>query len=148
MFKLDKDKLVASAIAAGTFFLVSNPSVIESIGLLNTDNGLADWQGCPTSTGRIVLTIVFFALNMAIMFGKDKMKGLQHDWKQYLKCSAIASILFFVISSPQAYNLTGQVFGKDLFWIEDACPGTVGVGVHSGVYLVLIYVVMLLKDSF
>lgn len=55
-----------------------------------------------------------------------------------------AALLFFVISSPFMYNIVEKVFGK-LFTVSiNGCPTTHGLLLHTLVYGLVVYLLMML----
>lgn len=61
-------KITTSAIAALTFYIVSNPITYKVVdGILGKFFQIADYQGCPTGVGLIVQTVLFGVVTYAMM---------------------------------------------------------------------------------
>lgn len=72
----------------------------------------------------------------------EKNKGLK--WKY----SFYSALVFFVISSPQAYILTQKLAGNFLAISGDGCPTSLGLFLHTIVFMVALYGIMNLpKDQ-
>ena len=67
----------------------------------------------------------------------------KHNLAQKLWITAYTTLLFFVISSPVTYSLTGFVLGK---WIaKDGLPTLTGLVLHSIVFALAIFGSMFLS---
>lgn len=142
-------KLRISAFTALLFFLVSCPKTYQFVdGLLG--GGIADAQGCPTWQGRLVHSLVFFLLNVVVMYlGKQFRGDGNHDWGLYVKYSLYGTLFFFVLSSPEVYKLVGGVVGGDkmLTNAETGCPNSTGLAIHSVAYFLTLFGVMYLPPD-
>ena len=56
-----------------------------------------------------------------------------------------AAILFLIIASPIVYKIVQAIFGKLFTVAVDGCPTTAGLFLHTLVFGVLVYVLMLLQ---
>ena len=71
------------------------------------------------------------------------MPNEKHNLSQKLWITTYSTLLFFVISSPVTYSLTGFVFGK---WIAvDGLPTLAGLFMHSIVFALAIFGSMFLS---
>ncbi|MDA7573919.1 hypothetical protein N8751_01400 [bacterium] len=65
-----------------------------------------------------------------------KNKGLK--WKY----SFYSALIFFVISSPQAYVLSQKLVGNLFALSGDGCPTSLGLFIHTLVFMVALYGIM------
>ena len=56
-----------------------------------------------------------------------------------------AAILFLVIASPFMYKVVQAVFGKLFTVAVDGCPTTAGLLLHTVVFGLVVYLIMLLQ---
>jgi hypothetical protein len=66
----------------------------------------------------------------------SKNKGLK--WKY----SFYSALVFFVISSPQAYVLSQKLFGNLLVLSGDGCPTSTGLFIHTILFMICLYGIM------
>jgi hypothetical protein len=59
------------------------------------------------------------------------------------KYSLYSALAFFLLASPQMFSLVQKIFGS-VVSIADAngCPSPIGLVIHTGVFLVLLYIMM------
>ena len=65
-----------------------------------------------------------------------KNKGLK--WKY----SFYSALIFFVISSPQAYVLSQKLVGNLFALSGDGCPTSLGLFIHTIVFMIVLYGIM------
>jgi hypothetical protein len=65
-----------------------------------------------------------------------KNKGLK--WKY----SFYSALIFFVISSPQAYVLSQKLVGNLFALSGDGCPTSLGLFIHTIVFMISLYGIM------
>jgi len=94
---------------------------------------------CPTMTGQIIHTLVFFLITYL------SMGNPQVNIPTKLKNSLYGTLIFFLLSSPAIYTLTSSLFGT---WIgsSSGCPTLSGILLHSLVYCLVLVAVMYLPD--
>ena len=61
--------------------------------------------------------------------------------------SAQSAVLFLVIASPLMYKLVQAIFGFLFTVAVDGCPTVAGLVLHSVVFGVLVYVLMVVQDK-
>lgn len=139
------DKLFKSALGAGIMMAVANPltySFVENV--VSGKGDIANLNGCPTVLGHIIHTVVFLILIVTLMivlnYGRpdDIRKSL---WTVF-KYSFFSAVIFFALTSTEAYQFTNNLTGgltADL----TGCATQSGVLLHSFVYFVIIFALML-----
>lgn len=66
----------------------------------------------------------------------EQNKGLK--WKY----SFYSALVFYVISSPQAYVITQKLAGNFLAISADGCPTSLGLFLHTIVFMIALYGIM------
>jgi hypothetical protein len=130
-----KKKLIASGLSAVVFAGVSLPQIYSQSNRLLNVNGV-----CPNYKSKLAHVLVFVALSVLLMKYVSKS---DKSLRQQIKYSIWGAMLFFFVSSEEMYRLTSS-FVKDL--AVDGCPSVKGLVVHTGVYAVALYGLMLLAD--
>lgn len=126
-----KQRFIISMLSAATFFVVMNSETFKF-----TRRILGDWVaapgGCPTPDGFLLHVAVFTAVILAMM-GKFDMEKL--------KISLFSACIVYIVSNERTYKFTSSLLGK---WVADAsgCPTLAGLLLHSGVFMVITYLVM------
>lgn len=138
-----QNKVAVSSVAAVVFMLCALPQVYQ-----RTDNRfLTTYDAsstCPTPAGKFLHTAVFFAVSYFLMkIGANKqVLGLENKSDGFLaKCAFHSALLFFVLTSTDAFKLTGN-FTSRVLANEFGCPNVTGVVAHSLVFLVVLVLVM------
>lgn len=130
-------KLYHAAISACVFLVASLP-----YGYGKTNGFVSDAGDCPTYKSKLLHTLGFFALSLLVMkfVGKsDKPLELMVKYATY------ASLLFFLMSSTEAFKFTGSLV--DGLADSTGCPTLTGVVVHTVLYGgVLMLLMSLPKD--
>ena len=128
-------KLWISSLSGVLFALVNLPQTYQLTDKLLGNQLFNSLTKCPTFTGLIVHTIVFFVLTFLSMWGSNinSLAKLNH--------TITATLVFFLLSTPFAYKLVGSLLGT---WVADqnGCPTTEGVIVHAVVYTFIIFGLM------
>lgn len=123
-------KLYHAAISSCVFLVASLP-----YGYGKT-NGLISAEGdCPTYKSKLLHTLGFFALSLLVMKFMGKCKGNSMEEKPFelmVKYATYASLLFFLLSSTEAFKLTGSLV--DGLADPSGCPTLTGVVVHTVLY--------------
>jgi len=58
-----------------------------------------------------------------------------------VKYSFYSALVFFLLSNPETFKLTRQVFGA-MIGTEDGCPRAGGLFLHTLVFMILIFLLM------
>ena len=58
-----------------------------------------------------------------------------------VKYSFYSALVFFLLSNPETFKLTRQVFGA-FIGTEDGCPRAGGLFLHTLVFMILIFLLM------
>lgn len=61
--------------------------------------------------------------------------------------SAIAALVFLIISLPQTYDTTDSLSGSTLSLIDGSCPTPSGKFLHTAVFLTILYFIIKLTDK-
>lgn len=133
------EKVGISVNSALLFGLVNLP---QAYNLTNSFSNLKLFNSttrCPTNTGIIVHTLIFFIITFLSM-NKSK---LNNSIK--LKHSIYGTLIFYLISSPAVFSIVGSFFGKQ-YANSDGCPTLLGIMLHALVYSVILVAVMHLPD--
>ncbi len=126
-----KEKLAISIFSAILFIGVSMPQTYR------LTNSYAN--ECPTSNGLLLHTFVFFVLAFLSMWGSNASTGSK------VKFSIYGALLYFLISSPAMFSLTGSIFGQAV--ATNGCPTTIGTFLHALVYCAGLVGLMYLPES-
>ena len=131
-------KLYHAAISSCVFLVASLP-----YGYGKTNGFISADGDCPTYKSKLLHTLGFFALSLLVMkfVGKSE-KPLQ----LMVKYATYASLLFFLLSSTEAFKFTGSLVNG----LADStgCPTMTGVVVHTVLYgAALIGLMSLPKDE-
>lgn len=131
-------KLYHAVISSCVFLVASLP-----YGYGKTNNYMSDFGVCPTYKSKLLHTLGFFALSLLVM--KYVVKS-DKSLELMVKYSTYSSLLFFLMSSPEAFKFTGNlVDGLSDF---TGCPTLTGVLVHTVLYgLALLLLMGLPKDD-
>jgi hypothetical protein len=146
---LNDKRYKCSLLAALVFLGVSLPLTYRSTDRLIPSQGSTTYVGignCPTPVGKFLHTGIFFVILYFLMKYFDR-SNLSNGL--IAKYSFYATLLFFLISSEEAYSLTSQIPGMsdavdDMYFDVGmvGCPTTKGVIIHAIVYLVILVMVM------
>lgn len=132
-----KNNLYHAGMGAAMFMLVSLPQLYGKTNSLVYDDG-----SCPTYKSKLLHTLAFFALVVLVMkyIGKsDKPLAL------LCKYALFGSLLFFVMSSNEAYKLTNSLYPG---LADNGCPSMTGICVHTILFgLALFGMMHLPKDD-
>lgn len=118
------DKLMYAATGAVTFLVASYP--------------YNDTFANCSSEMKFMKTGLFFLLSylsMKFFYSSMLTDGLM------LKYSYYSALIFFMLTSSEAYDVTNKYLGGDLVG-GNSCPSVKGLVIHAVVYLVLLTLVM------
>ena len=128
-------KLIASGLSALVFAGVSLPQVYGKTNSLLHTNGV-----CPNYKSKLAHVLVFFALSLLLMKYVSKS---EKPTRTQVKYAFWGAMLFFFVSSDEMYRLTSSIKPE---LSVDGCPSVKGLVVHTLVYAVVLYGVMLLGE--
>ena len=137
------DNLKKTALPAGMFMLLSLPQVYGKTNDLLKTNG----DNCPTFKTRLLHTLAFFVLS----YLSAKFYGEKMSQNKMIRCALCSALMFFLLSSPELYQLTGSLMGNVSNDFaskmgDNNCPTLTGVLVHTAVFALVLSWVMTLKD--
>ncbi len=101
--------------------------------------GITMQNGCPTSLGLLIHTLVFGLISFLTM-GNVR----EQTWRK-VKYSIYGTLIFFFLSSPTIYSLVGNLLGTTSS--AAGCPTITGVAVHAFVYFLALIGVMYLPPD-
>lgn len=120
-------KAAISAPAAALFFLLNTPLAYRLTNALP----FSTWDeasGCATAQGLLLHSLIFFAVTYLTM-------GDRVPARVKADRSLTATLLFYVLSSPSMYELTGS---------PDGCPTLAANALHALAYFAALIGVMYL----
>lgn len=147
-----EQKVKYAILPAVVFFLVSLPQVYgitdkvgATVGEYASPLGYHSYDGgCPTSTGKFLHSVVFFLVNWLLMQVARNRGWMGSDRRAsndlLAKYAFYATLIFFMVSSTDAYRVTGR-FASGLA-TKTGCPNVRGIVVHALVFLVVLTLVM------
>ena len=133
-------KLSQSAISTAGFFLLSHPAVYEVVlNIMGTDSKDKFYVlGECTGTSHFIRTIIFIILIFTVMI---LINMISKDAKQtlfyYVKLMFRSGILFYIMSNPGMYELTGNMTGLNTY---DECPTMLGLLLHTLAFFVIYFI--------
>ena len=129
----------AISFGAALLFALINLSSTYQISSQLLSLNLLDVNKCPTVLGQLVHTFVFFGLTFLGMGNVSIKTGIK------LKHSLYGTLIYFLISSPAIYSLTGSLFGQSIA-SSSGCPTLLGIALHSLVCFLFLVAVMYLPN--
>lgn len=140
------NKFIWSSVGAAVFVIVSIPQLYAQT---NSMAGIK--SSCPSPYSKFLHSGLFFLINFAIMgivslankSGSDRLPlGLVAKYSFY------ATLLFFLVSSSDAYGVTSIIPKLSTKVDGGNCPTIVGVLVHGVVFVLLLIAMMYMpKDK-
>jgi len=122
-----QDKVLISLGSAALFTAISLPgtykltnAIVPFVTLFNSE------ANCPTSTGSLIHTLVFFLITLLSM-GDPRI-----DTSEKVMRSLWGALLGFFLSSPAMYSMTGTLFGQRI--ASNGCPTIAGILMHAILY--------------
>ena len=115
-----KQNVYHAILGSAMFMLVSLPQLYSKTNPLVNEDGT-----CPTYKSKLLHTLVFFALVLLVMkyIGKsDKPTAL------LCKYALFGSLLFFIMSSSEAYKFTNSLYSG---LADNGCPSMTGIVAHT-----------------
>ncbi len=114
------------SVATGIFLLMSLPLTYSHT------NGFVSEQGdCPTFKTRLMHFVAYFILLILALKHYEKVDKSTSDVVGY---ALYASLLYFLISSPEMYQFVHGLIGDKVYIANGKCPTLTGVVVHSAVF--------------
>ena len=136
-------------ILAGLFALLNLPdaykisnNIVKAV--VKTTNTSITGE-CFNTTGLLVHTFIFFILTLALMslnnvFDTKNDEDRPTVW-QLVKQSFCGTLLFYILSSKDTYQLLAGKLNKDT--LTNGCPNNNGVLIHAAIYFLINYVLSL-----
>lgn len=134
-----EQKSLISLGSAITFLIVNLPLTYRFTNSILPFSTFNTATNCPTSAGLLVHALVFFLITFLTMGNPRRETGLK------VKYSLYGTLIFFLLSSPAIYSLTGAIFGRSI--ATNGCPTFMGVVLHSIVYFLFLVAVMYLPNE-
>lgn len=135
--------LIPASVATGLFVLASLPTVYGWT--IAAESRLTDMgtPPCPSSTlsTRLIHMLLYYGVLYGISYYLESRKeeALRLPPGVIAKQTFYRTLLFFVLTSPESYNLTGKAI-SDLS--PNNCPSLKGVFVHAVLFLVVVTLTM------
>jgi len=145
---------MTTSIAKATFsltggiimFITSNPSTYQLMnGFLNGE--IVDVNNCSTEKGVIIHTLLFFIIVYSVMLLFNYLKDPMDKRGGLLKISINSTLLYFFINSQIMYHIVNRLTTcLGLFpTLENNCPTLTGTIIHSIIYTLSVYFMMLIE---
>lgn len=122
-----QDKLKISLGSAALFAAVNMAGTYRLTSKLLPFDTYNPIQNCPTMVGQLIHATVFFLISFLTM-GDPRV-----NTNEKIKNALYGTLIFFVLSSPAMYSVTGALFGPGIA-NPDGCPTLMGVLLHAAVY--------------
>lgn len=135
-----QEKLIISVFSAVLFALVNLSQTYNLTRKITGINTYDSVTGCPTGSGLLLHTVVFFILTFLSMWNSPVSNGLK------VKFSLYGTLIFYFLASPTMFALTGYIFGPRIA-NSHGCPTTLGVLLHAVVYCAALTGVMYLPPE-
>lgn len=133
--EIAKQKFIISLFAACIFFIIMNQNTFDF-----TRRTLGSWiatpGGCPTVSGFGLHTLVFMLITFGTMMIRD-----QNSIHEKMRISGLSAAIFYIVANPGAFKLMARILGR---WVADSsgCPTPSGLLLHTGVFVLIIYLTM------
>ncbi len=98
-----------------------------------TNGFLSEQSDCPTFRTRLLHFVAYLVLVILALKYLVKVDKPSPDVTGY---ALYAALLFFLVSSPEMYQLTNSLFGASLKLADGSCPTFNGVLVHTAFFAV------------
>lgn len=120
------NSLRQAGIASAVFLLLSLPQVYSK-----TNPFVSEQGECPTFKTRLIHFVSYLVL---VVLALKYLVKLDRPCPDITGYALYAGLLFFLISSPEMYQLTNSLFGENLKLAEGSCPTFAGVLTHTAVF--------------
>lgn len=132
------DKLYCAGYGSVVFLVASLPQLYDK-----TNSYFNEQGSCPTYKSRLLHTLIFFALVLLTMkYLAKSNKSLQ----VLSKYSLFGALLFFLLSSPEAYRTTNGIYAG-LADSNNGCPTMTGLIIHTVLFGAALFGMMYLPDA-
>jgi hypothetical protein len=135
------------------FFVISNPFTYKYVnkifGNLKKDLIWNESTQCPKTYGYFIHVLVYFVINFASMYIMKIMKLNDLSLLLMFKFSLIGTLLYISLSNTDTYKLTNNILNKVMDSdknIMNGCPNINGLILHSGLFFIILLVMMFLPD--
>lgn len=134
--------LVPAGVSTGLFILASLPKSYEFTWALEQKVAtVGDLPPCPATTlsARLLHMLLFFGLlyGVSAYLESYKEEAKRNTNSAVAKQAFYRTLLFFVLTSPESYQLTGKLL-SGLTAGQNPCPTVKGIFVHALVFLVIV----------
>ena len=146
------NKLLYSGIGTLVLLSVANNktySIVNNLLSSTNNKNLIAVDGCPTSYGHLVHTIVFFLLLLLIkiLMNLGRNQGDKKTISLLIKYTFYCTLLFYFFTNKEIYQITGHLTNGKLSDIN-GCPTFVGLLVHALLFMFTAFALMFLpKDK-
>jgi len=81
-------------------------------------------------------TLVFMLVAFGTMMIRD-----QNSIREKMRISALSAAIFYIVANPNTFKLMARILGR---WVADSsgCPSMTGLLLHTGVFVLIIYLTM------
>lgn len=134
-----EQKIRISLGSAALFALINLPQTYKLTNKLLGVDLYNSSTNCPTNSGLILHSLVFFALTYLSMGNSSADDGIK------LKHTIYATLIFYFLSSPAMFSFVGSILGSQVA-DSNGCPTTFWVLLHAAVYCAALVGVMYLPD--
>jgi|AntRauTorckE6833_2_1112554.scaffolds.fasta_scaffold48173_2 hypothetical protein len=135
----------SAAVNGILFILLSHPITYKLTNkLYNTWN---EGTKCPTNYGHLFHVIIFFILSLLlkIIFNMTESKYDRKGFGVLLKFALYCTLLFFVISGKETYEITGGLSKGVL--ANGGCATGWGISTHGIIFFLITFLAMLLPND-
>lgn len=115
-----------AGVCTGIFLLVSLPQVY-----LRSNSLLSEQGECPNYKSKLLHFVAFLAL---VVLAMKYVVKLEKSFPDMLGYALYSALLYFLISSPEMYQLTNSLVGNTVKLVDGGCPTLNGVFVHTAVF--------------
>ena len=138
----DLNKMFYSFLSALVFIIVSLPQAYcVTTTLSGTETAIVD---CPTPTGHLAHTLIFFLLTFAMIYIMNRWMNRQTILSvgQIVNYSLISALVFYLISNSEMYLFTSSI----LPGATSACPDFGAIVLHGLIYGLILFGIMYLPE--
>lgn len=137
------EKILYSFIKGLLFLAISNPAAYSLTNSVFTGTVRSNNPTCPSPAGHFIHTGIFFILIAIMMLVINIIKKDKLPILLVFKYTLYASLVFYIISNVELYQIMNNLVG-DQIASRDGCPTLAGLGLHTIVFMIMIFFVMVL----